>query len=208
MGSGFSSKDPLRATERCGRLCIHSECVTVSRLVLSPTVLKGRRPYHWSHSLLEWLLCEVCISTLPSCSFRKPRFMLQLAEGQRSVYFGTPLFSSSSFFQSRVLLYFSQCWAFFWSTLHMGFDDICGDNTSWSKSEGCTFRLHKVDSCPPCCEWHGSLVTPLHTETGRHTNIQGAHIRNIPGDTASAVFLVELLLMAFPLGVPLGCFVW
>lgn len=38
--------------------------------------------------------------------------------------------------------------------------------------------------------------------------MQDARVRNIPGDTESAVFLVELLLMAFPLGVHLVCFVW
>lgn len=143
----------------------------------------------------EWLLCQVCVSTHPSCSSQKPRSMSQQAEGQRSVYFGMPLF----------LFYFSQHWVFFWSALHMGFGEACGGNANTSNS--CPFRLHKVDSCLPCCEWHGFLVMLLHTEPRRHTNTQDTRFRNIPSDTVSALFLVELLSMAFPLGMHLVHFV-
>lgn len=87
----------------------------------------------------------------------------------------------------------------------MGFDEACEGNTSVSNS--CPFRLHEVDSCPPFCEWHGSLVMLLHREPGRHTNPQDTRFKNIPSDTVSALFLVELLLMAFPLGMHLVCFV-
>lgn len=91
----------------------------------------------------------------------------------------------------------------------MGFDEACGGDTSRSNSRGVSrlFGLHEEGSWPPYCEWHGSLVMPRHTETGRRVNRQDAHASSIPGDTASAPSLVEPLSMASPLVTHLVCFV-
>lgn len=51
-------------------------------------------------------------------------------------------------------------------------------------------------------------VILLHRETGKCSILEDAHFRNNTAGTVSAMFLIELLLVVFSLGMPLVQFVW
>lgn len=75
--------------------------------------------------------------------------------------------------------------------------------------DGCPDVLHFVRWVPAHLAVNVTAheVTMLHTETGKHPSLEDARFRNIPDGTVTAMLPVELLLVAFPLGMPLMQFV-